>query len=49
MTDTPTEPWTLSAEDSRQFVETILDPPEPNDALKAAAERYKARRKSAGV
>ncbi|GAB4300104.1 MAG: DUF1778 domain-containing protein [Oscillatoriaceae cyanobacterium] len=31
----------LSQEDSEAFVEAILNPPTPNDALKAAAFRYK--------
>jgi uncharacterized protein (DUF1778 family) len=31
----------LNAEDSRAFVEAILNPPEPNEALKAAAAWYK--------
>lgn len=44
MTDlqSPTaEPWRLSESDSAAFVDTLLNPPEPNDALKAAAARYK--------
>jgi uncharacterized protein (DUF1778 family) len=31
----------LNAEDSRAFVEAILNPAEPNEVLKAAARRYK--------
>ncbi|MEE3718310.1 DUF1778 domain-containing protein [Tumidithrix elongata RA019] len=31
----------LSIEDSEAFVDAILNPPKPNDALKAAALRYK--------
>jgi uncharacterized protein (DUF1778 family) len=31
----------LSLEDSEAFVDAILNPPKPNDALKAAAVRYK--------
>lgn len=31
----------LSIEDSEAFVEALLSPPKPNDALKAAALRYK--------
>jgi uncharacterized protein (DUF1778 family) len=31
----------LSAEDSRAFVEAILNPAEPNEVLKEAARRYK--------
>lgn len=36
------EPWRLNDTDSRRFVEILLNPPEPNEALLAAAERYKA-------
>lgn len=32
--------WTLSEEDSRKFVDAILNASEPNDALKDAAKRY---------
>lgn len=31
----------LSIEDSEAFVDAMLNPPKPNDALKAAALRYK--------
>ena len=31
----------LNLEDSETFVNTLLNPPQPNDALKAAAKRYK--------
>lgn len=31
----------LSVEDSEAFVDALLNPPKPNDALKAAALRYK--------
>jgi len=31
----------LRNEDRRVFVEALLNPPEPNEALKAAADRYK--------
>jgi uncharacterized protein (DUF1778 family) len=31
----------LSMEDSEAFVDALLNPPKPNDALKAAALRYK--------
>ncbi|MCL1491784.1 MAG: DUF1778 domain-containing protein [Pseudanabaena sp. Salubria-1] len=31
----------LSREDSEAFVNALLNPPEPNEALKAAAKRYK--------
>ena len=34
----------LSERDARRFVEIITNPSEPNEALKRAAERYKARR-----
>lgn len=33
---------TLSARDSRIFVEALLNPPEPGEGLKAAVRRYKA-------
>ena len=33
----------LSKADSAAFIGAVLEPPEPNDALKAAAARYKAR------
>ena len=36
--------WTLNRRDSRSFVDALLTPPEPNEALKAAAARYKLRR-----
>jgi uncharacterized protein (DUF1778 family) len=38
------EIWYLSERDSIVFIQALLNPPEPNDALKAAAARYKARR-----
>ena len=38
-------PWVLSERDSAAFVDALLHPPEPNEALKSAAARYKARRK----
>jgi uncharacterized protein (DUF1778 family) len=31
----------LSIEDSEAFVEALLNPPKPNDAIEAAAQRYK--------
>lgn len=31
----------LSLEDSEAFVEALLNPPQPNEALKSAALRYK--------
>ena len=37
------ETWALNRRDSRAFVEALLNPPEPNEALKAAAARYNAR------
>lgn len=37
------ETWILNEADSNAFVEILLNPPEPNTALKAAAERYKRR------
>jgi uncharacterized protein (DUF1778 family) len=35
--------WTLNRLDSKAFVDALLTPPEPNEALKAAATRYKSR------
>lgn len=32
---------TLSLQDSEAFVEALLNPPQPNPALKAAAQRYR--------
>jgi uncharacterized protein (DUF1778 family) len=31
----------LSIEDSEAFVEALLNPPEPNEVLKAASQRHK--------
>lgn len=36
--------WVLSRRGSAAFVDALLNPPEPNDALKMAAEDYKLRR-----
>lgn len=36
-------PWEMTEADSRAFVAALLDPPEPNKALKRAAEIYKRR------
>jgi len=36
-----TEVIYLSLEDQRQLAEAILNPPEPNEALKKAAKRYR--------
>ncbi len=38
------EIWTLNRRDSKAFVDALLHPPEPNEALKAAATRYKTRK-----
>ena len=35
--------WILSRRDSKAFVNALLDPPEPNKALRAAAARYTSR------
>jgi uncharacterized protein (DUF1778 family) len=35
--------WVLSRRDSKAFVDTLLNPPAPNKALRAAAARYKSR------
>ena len=37
------ERWVLNRAQSRAFAEALLNPPEPNEALTRAAERYKAR------
>lgn len=39
--------WVLNRRQSKAFVEALLNPPEPNDALKRAAVHYKARIKEA--
>jgi uncharacterized protein (DUF1778 family) len=36
------EGWVLNREQSKAFVAALLNPPEPNEALKAAAARYKS-------
>jgi len=33
--------WVLDEKDMEFFVRTLLDPPEPNAKMKAAAKRYK--------
>lgn len=43
-TQTFGDAWTLSAVDSVAFVDALENPPEPNEALKQAAEHYRARR-----
>lgn len=35
--------WELSELDARLFVETLMNPPSPNAALREAAQRSKAR------
>ncbi|MGH9604397.1 MAG: DUF1778 domain-containing protein [Terracidiphilus sp.] len=35
--------WTLEDRDRDRFVQALLNPPEPNARLKAAAKRYKKR------
>jgi len=35
--------WILNRRESKAFVETLLHPPEPNEALRAAAARSKLR------
>jgi uncharacterized protein (DUF1778 family) len=37
------ERWRLDRTQSEAFVHALLNPPEPNEALRRAAERYKAR------
>ena len=38
------ETWTLTNEDRHLFVNALLNPPEPNKRMRAAAERYMTRR-----
>lgn len=38
--------WTLSAQDSAEFVKALLSPPAPNERMKAAAQRYRERRRT---
>lgn len=35
--------WVLSRRESKAFVDALLNPPEPNKALRAAAARYISR------
>ena len=37
------EIWAFNRAQSRAFVEALLDPPPPNDALRAAAALYKSQ------
>lgn len=37
------ERWRLDRQQSETFVDALLNPPEPNEALRRAAERHKAR------
>jgi uncharacterized protein (DUF1778 family) len=37
------ERWRLDRLQSAAFVDALLNPPEPNEALRRAAERYKTR------
>lgn len=37
------ERWELSQRDREEFVQALLDPPEPNAALRQALERYRSR------
>jgi uncharacterized protein (DUF1778 family) len=39
------ETWTLTHADRDLFVNALLNPPEPNKRMRAAAARYMARRK----
>jgi uncharacterized protein (DUF1778 family) len=38
------EAWTLTTQDRDLFVSALLNPPEPNERIRAAARRYMARR-----
>ena len=42
------ETWALNRRQSRAFVAALLSPPEPNDALRAAAARYGRMVKGSG-
>lgn len=37
------ETWTLTGRDREVFVDALLNPPAPNQRMKAAAQRYKER------
>lgn len=37
--------WTFNEKDSAAFIAALLNPPEPNDALKDAARNYKGRKR----
>ena len=41
------ENWVLNRRDSKAFVDALLNPPEPNEALRNAAARYKSLVKDA--
>ena len=41
--------WMLNRQDSQAFVAALLNPPDSNDGLKAAAARYKARVRNAAA
>jgi uncharacterized protein (DUF1778 family) len=38
------ETWTLTPQDRDLFVNALLNPPEPNERIRAATQRYLARR-----
>ena len=40
------ETWTLSGQDRERFVNALLSPPAPSERMKAAAQRYRARRRA---
>jgi uncharacterized protein (DUF1778 family) len=37
------ETWTLNIADRDRFVDALLNPPEPNELMRAAVQRYKER------
>jgi uncharacterized protein (DUF1778 family) len=43
------EGWVLNRRQSKAFVEALLNPPEPNEVLQAAATRYRSQSKKAGT
>jgi len=43
LTELDSTSWVLSERDSVMFIETLLNPPEPSEGLRAAYRRYKER------
>ena len=38
------ETWTITGKDAEVFVNALLNPPAPNERMKAAVQRYRERR-----